>query len=45
MGQGQGKIRANGCVLLAIELALTPGDPMNELCLQCPIFNSPVKVL
>lgn len=33
------------CVLHAAELALTPGDPMNEWCPQCSVLSGPAQLL
>lgn len=33
------------CVLYAVEWGPVPGNPMNELCPQYPVFNSPAQLL
>lgn len=36
--------RACMCMLHAVELASTPSDLMNELCLQGPVLSSPAQL-
>ena len=33
------------CALHAVELALTPGNPVTEGCAHCPVLSSPAQLL
>lgn len=33
------------CVLCTNESALTPGDPVSEWWMQCPVLNNPAQLL